>query len=352
MFNGTTRRIDLDPPAPYEAALVNLTYDSTSSAGFMRVWRARDPRPVTSSVNAERPGTIVANSAIVPLADDGSFVLESTTTARVVIDVMAWLDDVDGTTDDGRFVAIEPVRLADTREPAGVPLGSGSPNPWTESADGFDIDVLGNLGVPDDGTVQAIVVSIAAIAGDEWAGWVSAYPGGGEFSRTSNVNVLRGQVRANVAAIPFVDDQDHVSFRLLNVRDIVVDVVGFITSDAAPASTTGLYQPIQTVRVVDTRLPLGFPTLRKDVAATVVMPDAGAASAVVHNMTVTDTTGAGHVSAHPTPVTPNVSNLNFDGPGQIRAALAFTQLGSGGTMRYTSFTETEFVVDVLGYFSS
>src|SRR5690606_40457691 len=76
VFNGTTRRIDLDPPGDYEAALVNVTIDATQGAGWVRTWGTRARRPATSTINADAPGSIVANAAIVPPDADGSFVIE------------------------------------------------------------------------------------------------------------------------------------------------------------------------------------------------------------------------------------------------------------------------------------
>lgn len=350
VVSGTTRLVDLDPPGSYDAALVNLTYDATASAGHLTTWEPRQPRPRTSSLNAERAGAVVANAAIVPLDDDGRFMLQSIATGRVIVDVMAWLDATNGTSDDGRFVAFEPARLADTRLPAGQTMSSGSTNPWTRTDDGLEIDALGHLGLPDDGTVGAVVLSLTAIHPSDWAGWVSAYPGGGDFTGTSNVNVRRGEVRANLVVVP-LDGAGHVGLRLLNIDDVVVDVAGYLTSNAAPSSATGLYNPIVPTRVVDTRIRLGFDRLPAKVARGVTMPGAAGSSAVVHNMTAVRTVTAGHVSAHPTPATPQVSNLNYDGPDQIRAVLAFTKLGAGGTMRYTSHAPTDLVVDIAGYFS-
>jgi glucose/arabinose dehydrogenase len=346
--NGATRLVDADPPAPYEAALVNLTYDATSGAGFLRAWRARSARPGTSSLNVDRPGAIVANAAIVPLAPDGTFVLESTTAARVVVDVMAWFDET-ASTDDGRFVATEPTRAVDTRLPAGQTLDSGSPNPWSATSIGFDVARSGFVDLPAGTTASAVVLSATAIAGPQ-AGVLSVYPGGGSATVTSNVNVREGEVRANLVVVPLGTDGS-VRLGTTGVDDVVVDMVGYITSDAAPDGGTGLYRAIETNRIVDTRIPLGFGTLQPNVATGLSIPDAGGASAVAQNLTMTNTTAPGHLSAHPTPTTPVVSNMNVNGPGQIRAVLAWTKLGDDGRMNYTSFTRTDFVVDVLGFFT-
>jgi len=350
VFNGTTRLIDLPQRAGAKAALVNITYDATRGPGFIRTWHPRAARTTTSSTNADEPGAVVANSAIVPLDDNGAFVLESSTTGRVVVDVTAWLMGTDGSTDDGRFVALAPRRLADTRQPAGVPLDSGSANRWTRDGDRIDVEATGSVGVPDDGTVSAVAVSIAAISGGGPGGWVGAYPGGGTWGGTSNVNVLPGDVRANTVVVA-LDGADYFSLRTLDIADVAIDIVGYVTSNAAPVSGSGLYNTIDPVRVVDTRIQVGFPRLEVLEAAAVKMPGGAARAAVVQNITITGPDGPGWVAAHPGPVTPGVSNVNYTAEGQTRAALAFTRLTEDGRVRFTSLVRTGLVVDVVGFFS-
>jgi glucose/arabinose dehydrogenase len=355
--NGTSRLIDLDAPAEAQAALVNLTMDSTAGAGFLRAWAARTPRPETSSVNADAAGTIVANSAIVPLTD-GEFVLESTTSGRVIVDVMGWFVPAPEPTTDGRFVPLDPARLVDTRIPAGTELDSGSSNPWRpddsslvlDGSAAYVVDVAGAVGVPDDGTVGAIAVSLTTTSGDVPGGFVGAHPTDREWTETSNVNVTRFDARANLAVVPLAADGT-IRLETFQVEDVIVDVVGYFTSDAAAASTSGLYQSISTFRIVDTRDEIGFDRLVADVPSSVALPGSESAGAVVQNLTVTETSAAGHLSTHPTPTTPFVSNLNYTGPGQTRAVLAFTKLTDDGSENYTSFVDTDLVVDVLGYFT-
>lgn len=351
MFNGTTRLVDLDPPPGAAAALVNLTYDGTDGPGFVRTWAARTRRPGTSSLNADRAGTTVANAAVVALDDDGDFILESATTARVVVDVMGWFVAAGATSDDGRYIALEPARLVDTRLPSGQPLTSGSSNPWTRTTDRIDVEVLGELGVPDDGSAGAVVVSVGAIAGGAPGGFVGGYPGDASYTGTSNVNVLVGEIRANMMVIP-VDGASHISLRTLNIADVVVDLLGYVTSDAAPPSGTGLYSTIAPTRIVDTRLPLGFPTLSPGASASVSMPPAvSGASAVVQNLTATNTSAPGWLAAHPDADVPEVSNVNFEGSGQTRAVLAFTTISATDDQWITALTTTDAVVDVVGFFS-
>lgn len=351
VFNGTTRVVDLDPPAGVDAALVNLTYDQTEGPGFVRTWASRTLRPGTSALNADRASTTAANSAVVALADDGTFVLESSTTARVVVDVMAWFVDAGGSTDDGRFIAVGPSRSVDTRLPSGETLDSGSPNPWTRSGNRIDVEIIDHPDVPDDGTAGAVVISVGAIAGGAPGGFVGGYPGGTAYTGTSNVNVLVGETRSNMMVIP-LGDASHISLETLNIADVVVDVLGYVTSDTAPSSTSGLYTSIVPTRTVDSRLGVGTNRLSTLDPREVPVPGpAAGASAVTQNITATGTSAPGYISAHPGPTPPVVSSVNYEAPGQTRAAFAFTTVSDDDSTFFTSLVATDLVVDVVGYFS-
>ncbi len=352
VLNGTTRVVDLDPPAGARAALVNLTYDHTAGPGFVRTWASRTARPGTSSLNADRPNTTVANAAVVALGDDGNFILESATTARLIVDVMGWFVPAGSSSADGRYIALDPERVADTRLPAGEPLTSGSTNSWTRAGDRIDLEVLGDVGVPNDATVGAVVVSVGAISGGAPGGFVGGFPGGTSYTGTSNVNVLVGEIRANMMVIP-IEGESHISLQTLNIDDVVVDVLGYVTSNSAPISGRGLYSTIAPTRIVDSRVPLGFPTLPSGTStASVAMPPAvTGASAVVQNLTATNTSAPGWLAAHPTSLVPEVSNVNFEAPGQTRAALAFTTISAADRESITALVSTDVGVDVVGYFS-
>ena len=353
VYNGTTRLIQLNPPADYEAALVNLTIAGTHGPGYVRAWAPEGLRPSTSSINADGPNNVVANAAVVPLAPDGSFVIESVTTGRVVVDVMAWFDDTAGSGGEGHFVALPPARLADTRQSANAPLSSGSPNPWVRSGPRVDISVRGHLGVPTDASAGAAVVSVVAIAGLGPGGWIGAFPSGTTWGGTSNVNVVPGDVRANLVVVPIGTD-GKISLQTLNIADVVVDVLGYVTSPTAAVSATGLFSFIEPTRLVDTRIPLGFGHLADNSTASIGAPSsiAAASSALIQNLTVTQTSAPGWIAAYPsTGTTPFISSVNFTDADQTRAALSFTPISPSGQQSITALVATDVVVDVIGYFS-
>ncbi len=342
---GTSRLVTTHAPVGATAALVNLTLANAAGSGYLKAWVPGGARPATSAVNTDA-GTIVANAAIVPLDGQGRFVLETSVAARVVVDVMGAFVPAPDATAAGRFVPLPSVRLADTRDPA------GSTNQYTETASTWTIDV-GQGGFPGGNGITAYVLSVGAIvAPGASGGWVGAYPGGGEYTGTSSVNVVAGEIRANMIVVP-ADGSGKVNLQRLGVGDVVVDVLGYFTGSSSPSSTAGRFTFVNPNRVADTRTDTPFDRLTAMTTSSLVLNPASPSSALVHNVTVTGTAAAGWLSAHPgREYVPGVSSLNYTGPGQTRAVLAFTQIGAENRVGFTSKADTDLVVDVVGLFSS
>ena len=350
VVNATTRVIGLNPPAGTAAALVNITMAQTDGPGFVRTWATRGLRPVTSSVNAGGANSTVGNAVIVPVAGDGTFILEASTTARVVVDVMAWFSPTTGTSTDGRFVAQDPARLIDTREPEGATLPSGSTNPYARAGDRIGIEVAGHLDIPDDGTAGAVVLSVAAIPTEGLQGRATLYPSGAAEPATSSVNVTPGDIRNNLVVVSLDGGPTNIVADTKNLDHLVIDVLGYVTTSLSPAARTGLYQTIAPTRLVDTRTNSPFARLSAGSPSLLAVPDSAAASAIAQTVTVVRPAGPGWIVAHPSVDPPIVSNLNYR-PGETRGTLAFTRITERGGERFTALVATDLVVDQVGFFS-
>ncbi|HUF96681.1 MAG TPA: PQQ-dependent sugar dehydrogenase [Ilumatobacter sp.] len=350
---GTTRAVDAGLPIAGEAALVNITMADTAGPGFVRVWATESARPVTSNLNADTAEAFVANTAIVPLDDQGRFLIETNTAARIVVDVMGVFHETSGPATGGRFNAVGPTRLVDTRLPAG-PNQPTAENQFSIAADGtVNVGSFFRDGALPTDDVGAVVLSIAAIGtANSPGGFAGAYPGGGEYAGTSNVNVLAGDVRANMVVVPF-DESGRVKVHTLNLDDVVVDLLGYFTSDDAPASTSGLFSFVTPTRMVDTRLPQGFPRLSADGTGTVSAVDFTSDGTLVQNVAVTGTSAPGFVAVFPGGTDyDGTSTVNFTGRLQTRAALTFGKVGAPGTVNYRALVDTDLVVDAVGVFSA
>jgi hypothetical protein len=350
VMGGTSRVVDVDTastPPGTTAALVNITFTDATGPGYGQAWQTRTVRPDTSIINVVQPGETVANSAIVSLDANGTFMIGATATTHVLVDVMGYFTTSGGGS-SGRFVPVGPTRLIDTRAAA-----NATTNPYSVVGDHLDVQVLGRAGVPASG-VGALVFTITALGGtDAIPGFATAYPQGVTRPVASNVNTLGGiaDIRANLAMVPLGGGQ--LSVYLERVDDALIDVVGYITDTSVPGGTGSLYQAIAPQRVVDTRQPIGFGSLAAGGSATAVLtpPLPASATGVVHNLTVTNTAGWGYLTAAPAgAAVPVVSNANYVGPLQTRAALAVTPLPASGAVQFYSSNGTDLIVDVVGYF--
>ena len=310
----------------------------------------RTARPVASNINAAA-GEVVANSAVVPVDANGGILVYSFSTAHVVIDVLGYFNVAPGAVSAGRFVAVPPNRIADTRKASSATnqftRGVGTVLPFVR------VPVAGRGGLPAAASMDAAVLVVTAVtAADNGGGFLSASPGGTPFSGSSHLNTNGfGDIRANLVVVP-VGADGTVDFHTLSVPDVVVDVAGYFTSAAAPSATVGRFHVIQPFREVDTRIPLGFGRMPGQVSASIdpstVPPNA---EAMAHTITIVDNAVAGFVTPYPGGTLPVVSAGNTNAAGQIHAVLSFTQLSAApATMSYYTLMPTDLVVDTPGYF--
>ncbi|MEZ5255669.1 MAG: PQQ-dependent sugar dehydrogenase [Ilumatobacteraceae bacterium] len=329
---GGSRQVDVQvPDAAVKAVLANVTLVGADGPGYLQAWPTGAARPATSIINAVEGGEIVANSVLLPVADDGTVLISTSMTTDLLVDVLGYFTEA--TTPGGEYRSLTPSRLLDTRQDAITPSG-------TEEV---DLMVAGEGGVPDDGSagsVALIVTTIGSASSD--SSYTTVYPTGTTRPEASNVNTFGpSDIRANLVVVPLGTDGS-VSLYGFDTDGLIVDLAGWFTADSVPATGDGLLTVMQSDRVVDTRQTpaVGFGPLADGGRAvlgfgSVVPADA---TAVVQNLTVAESTAWGFVAATPADVDPEVSNLNVTGPGQIRAALAITELSSDQEIAYSTLT--------------
>jgi len=115
--------------------------------------------------------------------------------------------------------------------------------------------------------------------------------------------------------------------------------------------------PVTPTRILDTRASIGHPGPKPAAGDTVELPLAGHAglpgdgiAAVVLNLTATDATAPGFVTAWPTGATrPTASNLNLERAGQTRPNLVVAALGAGGAVSIYTQSGTHLVADLVAW---
>jgi len=252
---------------------------------------------------------------------------------------------VTGPTAEGRFVALDPARVLDTR------IGFGSADVSTAPNSTVRVHVLGANGVPSI-NVRAVVAVLTATGAEP--GFVSAWSGQGALPVASSLNIDRsGQTRSNQIIVP-IDDTGSIALFTEAGTQLIVDVAGYITDANAATTTDGLFVPLDPFRTLDTRSGLGGvlgPVPAAGVAS-ILVDVPSSAHAIVGNVTATQARAPGFVTIYPatTASSPNASNLNLDEEGQTRAVHAMVKLGPGRGISLFTERGTQLLVDVGGYY--
>lgn len=233
-------------PPDASAVVLNLTATSGTASSYATAWPAGSARPTASNLNW-RTGQAVANLAIVPLGSGGQISLYNRTgSVHLIADVTGYISP----SSTGRFVALKPTRLVDTRtdciecETLPAPLVAG---------DTCDLQVatgtpLNRLGCSYPG-VGGAPISAAGLFGNVTAirptsnTYLVVFPPAGTAAppASSTLNIASGDVRANgyVSALGYNDIDQAIGYspyakkqlRVFNkygTTNVAVDLFGYI----------------------------------------------------------------------------------------------------------------------------
>ena len=335
-------------PADAVAAVLNVTVTEPDAAGFVTVSPSGQPQPLASAVNVIAPGQTRPALVTVPVGTGGRVTLFTKSAAHLVVDLAGYYLDADDAGEAaGRFVALTPQRLFDTRdsEPAPGPKGQ------IGARQTVDVAVLGQAGVPAAG-VAAVVVNLTG-TDPPATGFLTVFPTGAAVPLASTVNLAGpGDTAANLAIVP-LGAGGQISTYSSHGAHALADVVGYITDTTAPAATTGLFVPRDPARAFDTRegttgrMPAGA-TITRQIAGVAGVPLQ--ARAVVLTMTGTESP-LGYLTAWPGGPRPLASTLNLaHQPLDTRANGAMLRLGPAGELAIYSKPGGHVLADVTGFY--
>lgn len=332
---GSTTRIQLAgrggvPASGVAAVVLNLTAVGASGDGFLTLWPSGGQRPTASNLNY-RAGQTIANRVYLTVGSDGSADLYSQRPVDVVIDVTAYLPT------GSSYQPLAPQRVLDTR---------GAQRPASGSV--TRVKVAGKAGVPASGA-GAVALTVTAVNSAS-RGYATVFPTGAVRPTASTLNY---PASATIAALTVsrLGPWGEVDIYVQSSVDVVVDVAGWYPATAS-------YTPMTPLRVADSRFGTGisFGTVEAgrsvDVPLTGVggIPTAGL-TAVEINITATQQKGAGFITAYPAgQARPTASTLNVT-RGVDVANSATLRVGAGGAVTVYTSTDTQIIVDVVGYFT-
>jgi hypothetical protein len=74
------------------------------------------------------------------------------------------------------------------------------------------------------------------------------------------------------------------------------------------------------------------------------------ATAVALNLTVANPDAAGYVRAYPCATTPNISSVNYAAHQVAAANIALVKLPADGRVCFSTYADTDLVVDLAGWY--
>ena len=297
--------------------------------------------PSTSNLNLDN-GDPVPNLVLARVGAGGKIRIANYSGPKhVIADVAGWFGTGGAHTDGAGFAGVVPDRLMDSRN------GIGGPASKFAAGEIRSLQVAGVAGVPRN--AESVVVNIT-LTGADRIGFITAFPDGQPVPDASNVNIVPGGVRANTAVVK-VGSNGRINLLMAEANaDVLVDVLGSFGPYGGKVTT------ITPQRIVDSRSGLGTsasPWGEGEVRNVQVAGRGGVpagATAVIANLTGTNTTSWGFLSAWPAGSSqPASSNLNFLG-GQTVPNLVMLKLGAGGQLSISNgLGSAHVLLDVMGY---
>ena len=241
---------------------------------------------------------------------------------------------------------LTPARILDTRTGNGAPVGRVGPSGT------LSLQVTGRGGVPASG-VSSVVLNVTVTEATA-VSFLTAWPAATERPMASNLNYAGGQTVANLVVVKVGADGKVNLFNYAGTAHVIADVAGWYGGgDGAE------YTALTPARILDTRAGNGAPTGKLPAGTPMTLQVTGrggvpatGVSAVVLNVTVTDTASGGWLAAWPAgEALPLASNLNYVA-GQTVPNLVMVKVGAGGAVNlYSSGGPLSVLADVAGYYS-
>jgi len=330
------------PEGDVTAVVLNVTATNASGDGYITAWPSGEARPLVSNVNF-LPLQTVPNLVTVKVGANGRVNLYNSAGLTDLIADVSGYYTTSAPKSGGKFTALTPTRLLDTRDGTG-----GTSGPLGLNGQ-LNLTVTGVGGVPATG-VSGVALNVT-VDQPTGVGYLTVWPAGEARPTASTHNYVPGLTVANLVLAKVGAGGQVSVYNSAGLTHVVADVIGYFSSNG------GLFVPISPLRVVDTRdntggVPgaLGESETRSLTMTTGPVPPA--AKAVVVNVTSVDSTNPSFITVWPTgSPKPLASTLN-PRPGAAVPNQAYLRLGVNGRLdAFNNAGSTNVIVDVFGYFT-
>ena len=332
------------PPTGVTAVVMNVTVTSPTQSGFITAWPSGEDQPTVSNINFV-PGQTVPNMVAVKVGANGKVNLfNSAGNTDLIADVTGYYTAT-APSSGGRFTAVSPARLLDTRDGTGTagvvaPLGPGAT---------INLTVINRGGVPATG-VSGVALNVTADQPDS-SGFLTVWPTGEARPNASTHNFVPGLTVANLVLAKVGAGGQVSIFNAFGSTHVVADVIGYFSASG------GAFVPVTPQRLIDTRDGTGVRVGAIDSGVSLGLPVAtnnpvpASAKAVIVNVTSVNSTLGSFVTVWPSGVTPMplASTMN-PRPGVPVPNQAYLLVGTNGSIQaFNAWGSTDLIVDVFGY---
>lgn len=331
------------PASGVDSVVVNATAAAPTEQSYLTVWPSATTMPEVSNLNYGR-GATRANLVTVALGAGGRISLfNETGSVHVILDVVGFYSSWDGTA-GARFLPVEPTRLLDTRSGLGAvpasPVAGGST---------LAFDTLQTISQKSN--IAAVALNITAV-GATASSFVTVWPSDVGQPNASNLNFVAGSTVPNLAIVRVPPSGVINIFNESGAVHLLADVVGYYVKTRS--GDAGRYISWAPERLLDTRtdgiLPPPGDLWPNDEVVYDLAP--GPYGAYVLNVTATESTGAGYITAYPwsgsSTRPPEASSLNYaDGSTVPNAVIVNANPGFAFRNRDG---RTHLIADVFGGF--
>ncbi len=346
-------------PASAKAVTGNVTVVLPGANGFLTIYPS-DATPPTAANTNFAAGDVLNNVFTAGLGStDGAFKIFASTTTEVVVDITGYYAPPGA---GGLYFhpLPKPIRLLETR--ASQP---GCFTPGTPLPGGVDTAQQGTT-TCDSVTIPATAMALVGNATTVLPaanGFVTLYPA----DAVTRPLAASGNYRSGtVLNSPFnVGLSPSGQFKIYTVAttDLVIDVLGYFSSEASDVNGTGLlFTPVTPVRLLDTRVAATGACFLPGVsltggdeliqAARNTCTIASTAQAIVGNTTTVQPAANGFLTFWPSdaPTRPLASTSNYQGLKNFNRYFT-VGLGTDGAFKMYASSTTNLVVDLSGYFA-
>jgi hypothetical protein len=274
-----------------------------------------------------------------------SFVLACVLSVSGVVVALAAATPAAAVPATGTYHATTPTRILDTRlRTRRLPVVARGE---------VVLQVVGLASVPASASAVVLNVTVTEPTG---AGYVTVYPDLAARPATSNLNFVPKQIVPTLVVVGMSNGRVRFYNGSTGSVQIIADVSGYYTGANLP-SGQGAFGALTPLRLLDTRSGKGAPkgTVVKGGSVAFTVTGNGVplgVSAVVLNVTVTEPTSSGFITAYPHggPI-PTASNLNFLAK-QIVPNLVVVPVGADGKVSLFngSAGTVHLLADISGYF--